>query len=154
MTDARDEQQRVEKARQVQLPWWYVALFAAAVLGLMGAPFIGRATSWPLASWAVTCPALVVLYFADRVFRRSTGVQMTRGMLRAYPSSRPAGRAMLLVIGSGIVVVSIFVRAGLLAVAVIVAVAASVVAVRCLLRQTDAIRNDYSKTCRLTDWPG
>jgi hypothetical protein len=134
--------QREALADRARTPVWYPALFGLAVLALLAVPFVARAASPKVANWAVVLPAVAVLLLQDRLLGLVTGTKLARGTLRAYPSSRPAGIAMLVVVVAGVVGVNLLLGFGQVAFAVLVAVVATGLAVRCLVRQGAAIRED------------
>jgi hypothetical protein len=142
--------QRAALAGKVRLPRWYVALFAVAMLALLAAPLVMRATSWEVGNWAVLVPAIVVLYVFDRLLGYATGAKLARGTLRAYPSSRPAGLTMLAVAIVGIIGVNVLVNVGLWPHAVTLVVVCAVGAARCLVWQTAGIRKDIREGRALT----
>jgi hypothetical protein len=136
------DRQRMALAAKVRLPWWYVALFTLAMLALLAAPLVARATSWELGNWAVMTPALVVLCLFDLLLGYATGAKLSRGTLRAYPSSRPAGLVMLAFGIIGVAGVHLLVKADMVPMAVVLVVVCTVAVVRCLLWQTAGIRKD------------
>jgi hypothetical protein len=139
------DRQRAALAAKVRLPWWYVGLFALAMLAVLATPLVSGATSWELGNWAVMWPALVVLYLSDLLLGYVTGAKLARGTLRAYPSSRPAGLSMLAFAFAGIVGVILLVKAGQWPTAVVLAVACTAGTVRCLVWQTTGIRKDIRR---------
>jgi len=136
------DRQRIALAAKVRLPWWYTGLFALAMLGLFGLPLINRFTSWDVGNWAVLTPAVVVLCLSDLLLGYVTGAKLSRGTLRAYPSSRPAGLSMLAIAIAGMVGVHLLVNASQWPQAVVLAVGCTVATVRCLVWQTAGIRKD------------
>jgi hypothetical protein len=129
-------------AAKVRLQWWYMGLFALAMLALLATPVITRATSWEVGNWAVMWPALAVLWLSDLLLGYVTGAKLARGTLRTYPSSRPAGLSMLAFAFVGIVGVTLLAKAGQSPTAAVLAVACTAGTVRCLVWQTAGIRKD------------
>jgi hypothetical protein len=134
--------QRAALAERARTPAWYLALFGLAVLALLAMPFVARATSAAVANWVVLLPAVAVLLLQDQLLGLVTGAKLARGTLRAYPSSRPAGIAMLVVVVAGVIAVNWLLNADQVGVAVVAAVVATGLAVACLVRQGAAIRED------------
>jgi hypothetical protein len=136
------DRQRAALATKVRLPWWYITLFALAMLAVFATPLITRTTSWEVGNWLVMWPALTVLWLSDLLLGYVTGAKLARGTLRTYPSSRPAGLSMLGFALAGIVGVTLLVKAGQSPQAVVLTVVCTAGAVRCLVWQTAGIRKD------------
>jgi hypothetical protein len=134
--------QRATLASRIRLPWWYVALFGVATAALLSAPVVVQRVSDTAGTWGLLWPAILVYLLSDRLLGPATGVRLSRGTLRAYPSSRTAGIAMLLVVVGGTIGVYLLLAADMLPQALVVIVVATVAAVRCLVSQTAAIRRD------------
>lgn len=135
-------QQRAALAQRVRLPWWYLVSFTVAILAALSLPLASWGLSSELSNWVVLVPALVVLLSLDRILGQATGARLSRRTLRAYPSSRPAGIAMLLIFIAAMLGEQVLITNGRVAVAVVVVMVAAVGVVACLVRQTAAIRDD------------
>jgi hypothetical protein len=143
--DARGDLADVDRARAaladcVRLPAWYLALFVVVELVLLSAPLIGRAM--PIVAGLGWLPIVAFALLSDRLLGLATGVRLSRRTLRDYPSSRPPGIALIMVNVVGAVMIAVLVPSPHASSAVPVAVLATALAVRCLLRQTDGIRRD------------
>jgi hypothetical protein len=134
-------QQRAALAERVTLPWWYLVLFTAAIVALLSSPFASRYGS-PGLSDLVFLPALVIMVGLDRLLGYATGAKLSRRTMLAYPSTRPAGVAVIVTVGAAVVGVNALLGSGQVAVAVGVVVVAAAAAVGCLVRLTAAIRDD------------
>lgn len=134
--------QRAALADRVTLPWWYVVVYAAAMLAVLALPLASWALSPELSNWAVFLPAMVVLFGLDPLLARTTGARLSRRTLRAFPSSRPAGVAMLVIAAVAVVGESVLLNVGRVAFAVGLVVVAAAGVVGCLVHQTAAIRDD------------
>jgi hypothetical protein len=134
--------QRSALAGRVVLPWWYVVVYAVAMLAVVGLPLASWALSPAWSEWVVFLPAMLVLLTLDRLLGRVTGARLSRRTLRAYPSSRPVGLAMLAIVGVTVIGESVLLNVGQVAAAFAVVVVAVVALLGCLARQTAAIRDD------------
>jgi hypothetical protein len=146
MSEASDgleqvRQQRAALAQRVTLPWWYLALFTAAIVALLSLPFASRYLSSGLGD-LVFLPALVVMLGLDRLLGYATGTKLSRRTMLAYPSSRPTGVTMLLIVVAAGVGVNVLLGNAQVAAAVGVVVVAAAGVVGCLVRLTAAIRDD------------
>jgi hypothetical protein len=135
------DRQRAALASRVRLPWWYAVLFGAATLALVGSPIVVREASSTVSNWAVFA-GIVVLLASDRLLGWATGARLSRGTLRDYPSSRPAGLAMIALFVVGIVAIWLLLPIDRVDLAIVVAVVVTVGVVRCLVGQTRGIRRD------------
>src|SRR6476620_3271377 len=91
---ADGDRARAELADRIRLPAWYIALFAVVELVLLSAPLVGRAM--PIVAALGWLPIVAFALLADRLLGLATGTRLARRTLRAYPSSRPSGMALIM----------------------------------------------------------
>lgn len=134
--------QRAALAERVRLPWWYRVVFVVAVGAVLALPLASREFSPALANWVLLLPAVVVLLSLEGLLGWTSGARLSRRTMLAYPSSRPAGLTMVLVVVAAVFGENALVAAGLLAAAIGVLVVALAAELGCLIWQNAAIRDD------------
>ncbi|GAA1949818.1 hypothetical protein [Amycolatopsis minnesotensis] len=135
-------QARDALAQRARWPWWYIGLMGLALLGLLAAPLVPHLTTWSGAYQAVMWPSLVILLFGDLLLSRLRGTAFSRKTLRAYPSTRLTGVALLVVGVAGIVAVNLLVRAEETGPGIAVAIATAVIGAGLMCGMNAAMRRD------------
>jgi hypothetical protein len=136
--------QRATLAERIRLPWWYLTVAAVMMAAVMTAPFLTEHYSPVVSEWAALVPMLVMIG-VDRLWARTTGVRLPRRLARRYPSVRPIGWVTLAIAVVGYVTERLLLDHGQTALAVVVVVIMTAVAVGLLVRRTAAIRKDITE---------
>ena len=132
--------QRAQLASRLKTPWWYVAgmAFAWAV-----------ACAMPIGSHYLTGAgiggallAIVVFYLLQHALARVSGVDVGTRTLQQYPSGRPWGIAMIVIIIAASGVETLLLKHGLLAAAIVVGVLATLAGTGCWHGHLRGIRRD------------
>lgn len=145
MNEAREgletvQAQRETLAARVRFPWWYLAAYALGIAAILAVPFVTRFI--PEVGSLVVLVAVGLLMLLDRVLGAVTGARLMRRSLRAYPSSRPAGIAMLVVTFVATIGEMQLISSGQLGAILGVLALATALVLGCLIWQFRGIRRD------------
>lgn len=136
----RVHEQRAALAGRVRTPWWYLAAYGAGLALILGTPL---ATHYvPEVGSLGILIAMLLLMLLDRLLGTVNGARLSRRSLRAYPSSRPAGLAMVAITLVATIGEVVLLNTGRPASAGAVLVLATAAMLGCLSWQTSAIRRD------------
>jgi hypothetical protein len=133
--------QRIRLADRMRPPWWYLPGAAIGWTLAFAAPFGSRFLPQGVSTWPILVATLAVFYLLQRGLARATGIALATRTLR-YPSGRPAGIAIIVVMIAVVATETVLIRRGLLVAAIVVAALAVVVEVAGQQAHLRGIRQD------------
>ncbi len=131
--------QREQLANRVRAPWWYLAGYAGVLALICAVPFGSHyfRGTW---SWSGLV-AIALFYLLQRALARVTGVAVGTRTLR-YPSGRPAGIMLMMVVTAAVVAEMVLITRGLTVAAIVAGVLATAVGTACHQAHLRGIRRD------------